>query len=113
MAQPVLIKVYAAFSPVDEKGAKAVEAACSSALAGEGELSCSSLGDLLRVSFEGVYFPVDEVAEVLEGLCARGAVGKMDVLDLEEWRLTRYQGAGGRQVKRSAPLTNVLDFSGF
>ncbi len=113
MSQPVLIKVYAAFTPCSEDLRAELESACASAM-GEGEEPVvGMLGDMVRISFEGLYFPVDDVAAVVERLGAAGAAGKMDVLDLENWRLTRWSAADGRVECRSNTLNSVLDYSGF
>ncbi len=115
MSQPVLLKVYAAFTPATGEDFQKLSDACSSAIAAEddhGPLVLFS-GDLLRISFEGIYFPLDDVVPVIQELAEKKAAGKMDVLDLENWRMTRYQAKGdGRLEKRSAPLNSVLDYSG-
>ena len=38
--------------------------------------------------------------------------GKLDVLDMDGWRLTRHVFTGGQVKSSSAPLNNVLDYSG-
>ncbi len=115
MSQPVLLKVYAAFTPATGEDFQKLSDACSSALAAEDDHGPFVLfsGDLLRISFEGIYFPLDDVEPVIQELAEKKAAGKMDVLDLENWRMTRYQAKGdGRLEKRSAPLNSVLDYSG-
>ena len=67
---------------------------------------------MARVSFEGVYFPVDEVLAALARHLRPEHQGKLDVLDLENWRLTRHLFDQGRIRSSSAPLNNVLDYSG-
>ncbi len=113
MSQPVLIKVYAAFTPCPEALRAELESACSQAMGDGEEPVVSMLGDMVRLSFEGLYFPVDDVAAVAERLAAAGATGKMDVLDLENWRLTRLTAGNGRLDRRSNTLNSVLDYSGF
>lgn len=115
MSQPLLIKVYAAFAPAAQEDFLQLSEACSSAIACEDDLDpfVTLLGDMLRISFEGIYFPLDDVAPVIQKLAEKKAAGKMDVLDMENWRMTRYQAKGdGRLEIRSAPLNSVMDYSG-
>lgn len=69
-------------------------------------------GDLLRISFEGLYFPVEETLAAVAARLRPDQTGKLDVLDLENWRLERHVFADGRISSGAAPLNNVLDFSG-
>ncbi|MDO5537616.1 MAG: hypothetical protein Q4F72_08820 [Desulfovibrionaceae bacterium] len=114
MSQPVLLKVYANFTPAGEADCRELEEICSQAIAAEDDHDpfVTMLGDMVRLSFEGLYFPVEDVEPVVERLALAGATGKMDVLDLENWRMTRYQARDGQLKKSSAPLNNVLDYSG-
>lgn len=112
MSQPVLLKVYGNLFPADEADREALAKACAGRVpAGDGE-AVAREGDLVRISFEGLYFPVDEVLEALAARLNPGQQGKLDVLDLEAWRMTRHLFAGGSITSRAAPLNNVLDFSG-
>ena len=115
MSQPLLIKVYAAFAPAQQEDFLKLSEACSTAIASEDDHDpfVTMPGDMLRISFEGIYFPLDDVAPVIQELAEKKAAGKMDVLDMENWRMTRYQAKGdGRLEIRSAPLNSVLDYSG-
>lgn len=115
MSQPLLLKVYAAFAPAAQEDFLKLSEACSSAIASEDDHDpfVTLHGDLLRISFEGIYFPLDDVAPVIQELAEKKAAGKMDVLDMENWRMTRYQAKGdGRLEIRSAPLNSVMDYSG-
>ena len=73
-------------------------------------LAAAALGTVLAVSdYEGnvrgyVQNPHVELMEKHQG--------KLDVLDLENWRLTRHLFDQGRIRSSSAPLNNVLDYSG-
>ena len=69
-------------------------------------------GDMARISFEGLYFPVEDVVQALREHLTPTMQGKLDYLDLEDWRLTRYQLEAGEVHPSSAPLNNVLAFSG-
>lgn len=69
-------------------------------------------GDLLRLSFEGIYFPLEEVLEALVPHLGADSRGKIDYLDLDAWTLTRHSIAEGGVACSSASLNNVLDYSG-
>ena len=53
----------------------------------------------------------DVVQALREGLTP-AMQGKLDYLDLENWRLTRYRLEAGEMRQSTAPLNNVLAFSG-
>lgn len=111
MSQPVLLKVYGNLHPADADLRAAVAGACEERMPA-GEEAVSLEGDLLRISFEGLYFPVEETLAVLGARLRPEQTGKLDVLDLEAWRLERHVFADGRITSGAAPLNNVLDFSG-
>ncbi|WP_165075076.1 MULTISPECIES: hypothetical protein [unclassified Desulfovibrio] len=112
MSQPVLLKVYGNLFPAEEADREALAQACAGRVpAGDGEAVLRE-GDLVRISFEGLYFPVEDVLEAIAARLRPAQQGKLDVLDLEAWRLTRHLFAEGRFTSRTAPLNNVLDFSG-
>ena len=112
MSQPVLLKVYGNLHPADAADFEALSRASASCVGEGAEPPVTLAGDRLRISFEGLYFPVDEVLEALAALLKPRQQGKLDVLDLDAWRLTRHLFQDGRITSRSAPLNNVLDFSG-
>lgn len=110
-----IAKVYAAFFPAGETALRAVEEAGAAALGTEPWLFLER--DILRISWEGMYFPVDEALEALKRALPPDAQGKFDYLDLEEWTLTRHvfqPGAGGEAAFNAATrsLNHVLDYSG-
>ena len=111
MTQPVLLKVYGNLFPADEADREALALACQGRAPEDGEAVLLE-GDLVRISFEGLYFPVDDVLEALAARLKPAQQGKLDVLDIEAWRLTRHLFTEGRITSRAAPLNNVLDFSG-
>jgi hypothetical protein len=109
----ILCKAYAGLNPAGEDCRKAV------AEAAEGALGCDEPWlflekDLLRIAFEGLYFPLEEVLQALEQSLPPQAEGKLDYLDLEAWTLTRHSFAAGR-FTRTQPrdLNQLLDYSGF
>ncbi|MCL1986245.1 MAG: hypothetical protein FWG59_07345, partial [Betaproteobacteria bacterium] len=62
--------------------------------------------------FEGLYFPEDEILAALESRLPAQARGKMDVLDLEGWKLRRYTRENGAFHLSGRELNQVLAYSG-
>lgn len=110
----VLVKVYAAFHPAGQGCPARVERAAANALGNDDWLFME--GDMLRISFEGVFFPLDDVLSALEACLEPHSAGKLDYLDLEAWSLTRclfQPGAQGGTFERSVrSLNHILDYSG-
>ena len=103
------VKAYGSLTPAGEEARSALENACTDwGAAAEIELT----GDLLRFSFEGVFFPGDDVAEALSPFLSKVSTGRIDVLDMEAWTLTRYLVADGKIVRSVRDLNHVLDYSG-
>ena len=70
-------------------------------------------GDIVRVTFEGMYFPSEEVLTAFATHLPEQAKGKMDVLDLEAWTLTRHIWEEGTfQSSPPRSLNHVMDYSG-
>ena len=111
MAVRTLAKIYAAFSRADANTLAAVEQAGQQALGHESPWVFLE-GDTVRISWEGLYFPLEDVLSALAATLGNGSEGKLDYLDLEEWTLTRYipETNGFRASKRD--LNQVLDYSG-
>lgn len=107
----ILCKVYAAFSPAGEEARKGVEEAAKGAVGGSEEWLFLEK-DMLRISFEGAYFPLEETLAALQGLLPPDAEGKLDYLDLEEWKLLRHEFLNGRFSASERGLNHVLDYSG-
>ena len=107
----ILVKVYAGLHPADAACADSVRRAGTAALHGNGDAWLFHERDLLRISFEGLYFPEDEVIAALDAYLPAQAQGKLDVLDLEDWELRRYAREDGsfRMVRRD--LNQVLEYS--
>ena len=112
----VLLKIYGAFSPANETARLAVETAGSAALSLEEQPWLFLEGDLLRISWEGISFPLEEVLDALTSTLPAESKGKLDVLDLESWTLRRHLlGPGQGQARFSASersLNHVLDYAG-
>lgn len=68
--------------------------------------------DVLRVDFEGVFFPGEEVRDALLPHLPADAGGKIDVIDREAWTLTRHLFSNGGCNTFAVGLNHVLDYSG-
>jgi hypothetical protein len=107
--KPVL-KVYGHIYPVSEDFFAGLSRVCAQALPNDA-CALARDGDMALIAFEGVYFPVDDVLEALARHLGPEHKGRLDVLDLENWRLTRHAIDEGQVRARSAPLNNVLEYS--
>ena len=105
------IKVYAAFSPANAHVRRAVEKAGREAMGHESPWLFLE-GDLLRLSWEGVYFPLEEVVAALAATLANDAQGRLDYLDLEAWTLTRYLPLSGSFQVSMRGLNQILEYAG-
>ena len=107
----ILVKVYAGLHPADAACADSVRRAGTVVLHGNGDPWLFHERDLLRISFEGVCFPEDEVIAALDACLPAHAGGKLDVLDMEGWELRRYVREDGafRLLRRG--LNHVLEYS--
>mgnify|MGYP000340749315 FL=1 len=82
MSRQPLLKVYGHIYPVDDALYAALEHACADAMPDEDNLPVIERdGDMARVSFEGTYFPLDDVLDVLTTHVRAEHQGKLDVLD--------------------------------
>ena len=107
----VVIKVYAGLYPADAACADAVRRAGAAAIHDSGDPWLVHDRDLLRISFEGLHFPEDEVIAALEACLPAHALGKVDVLDLEAWELRRYAREDGTFRLSRRDLNQVLDYA--
>ena len=113
MPQSPLCKAYGHVYPCGEALYGALEQAVSGVMGQEGdEPVLVREGDMAHISFEGIYFPVEDVVQALREHLTPAMQGKLDYLDLEDWRLTRYRLEDGEVRPSSAPLNSVLAFSG-
>ena len=69
-------------------------------------------GDIFRVAFEGVFFPLDDVLEALRPLLHDDSAGKIDLIDMEGWTLTRATFKGREISTKTVGLNHVLAYSG-
>lgn len=111
MSQPILIKVYANATPVSDRLERNLREAAERAMPAE-NLTIEREDALLRLAFEGVWFPEEEIVGIIERALASGGSGKLDALDLESWTLRRYVFAAGKTEFKTAPLNDVLAYSG-
>jgi hypothetical protein len=64
MSQPVLLKVYGGFMPASPRLHEALRQIAATALPAENV--CVALdGDMASLSFEGIYFPLEETLEAI------------------------------------------------
>jgi hypothetical protein len=112
MSRRVVLKVYGHVRPVSEDFYAALDKICAGAIAdGRDELALQREGEMARISFEGLYFPVEDLLKILALHLGPEHKGRLDVLDIESWRLTRHVFDGGLRT-HSASLNNVLDYAG-
>lgn len=110
MSQPILVKVYGNLSPYEPELAEKLKTVLKGCYPPEEALRID--GDLLLISFEGIYFPLDEVITLISADLYPSMTGKVDYLDIENWRLVRYVINKGIITRSEAPLNNVMDYSG-
>lgn len=101
----VLMKVYGSISPATEE---MLQAALAVTDAQHVELE----GDMLLISFEGIWFPVDDLIDALKPLLTEKSEGRIDHIDVEGWRLYRHFVCGKAITMRSNDLNSVLERSG-
>ena len=106
-----IIKIYAAFSPVAEAVRQELETVEKDVM-GNGEEWLFWEDGLLRISFEGLYFPIEEALAILEPHLTGKSSGKLDILDLEDWTLTRHELRNGQLTASTRSLNHVLDYAG-
>ncbi len=112
MSQPVLVKVYGGFRPVTPEFHAALTSALEGAIPAD-HIHIGLDGAMCVMSFEGVYFPLEDVLTAICRHAPRDATGRLDYIDLENWRLWRHEFAKGELSCHDADLNHVLDYSGF
>ncbi|MDR2055266.1 MAG: hypothetical protein LBQ10_05290 [Desulfovibrio sp.] len=112
MSRRVILKVYGHIRPVSDELYAVLDKICAGAIAdGQDEPVLQRENETARISFEGMYFPVEEILMALAPHLGPEHKGRLDVLDIENWRLTRHVFDGGLRA-HSASLNNVLDYAG-
>ena len=106
------VKAYGNLHPADGRALQALEAVFDSwGLTVELELAGSN-GDLLRLGFEGVFFLYYDAVEAIRPFLTPASTGKLDILNFEDWTLTRYTFDAGRLCRGQRDLNQVLEYSG-
>lgn len=67
--------------------------------------------DLIRINFEGIYFPIEETIEIIKPFLMPASQGKVDYIDIEEWISTRHTIQGMRIINSSNSLNAIMDYS--
>ena len=97
-------KTYGHLFPADQHIADAVGAVLSDWNIPE----CTELeGDIFRISFEGVFFPLDDVLDALRPLLCAESSGKIDLIDMEAWTLTRA-AFSGTEIRGAQPCAGLF-----
>ena len=106
----VQMKTYGAFYPCTQEQYDALTHLQQYAM-GNDEPWLLFEGDMIRVSFEGVYFPEDDFIEAITPMLTTNHTGKLDVIDMDSWAITRYVWDAGQWKKGQRGLNDVLDYS--
>jgi len=112
----VLMKVYGHIYPVAEDEERALWRVLQTAITDPISADIPLLErdhDMVRISFEGLYFPLDDMLAVIRDYIHPTQNGKVDVLNIEEWSMLRLRIEQGATSIRTSPLNAVLDYSGF
>lgn len=106
-----IVKVYGYLTPCEPDWLPGLKKALRF-LGEEADGALCFSGGLLNISYEGVYFPLEEFLEVLAPLLTAQSRGKLDYIDMEAWRLTRYNFENGFITSSARDLNDVLAYSG-
>lgn len=109
--QNIRVKVYGFLRPCAQEGLDALRAALR-LLGDEADEALALEGELLNVTYEGAFFPVEDFMAALAPLLQEASKGKLDYLDMEEWKITRYSFDNGFITQNVRDLNSVLDYSG-
>ena len=109
MASTIMVKVYGSICPASPALCAALQAIAQAAGA---EGSIEHEGDLLRIAYEGIYFPTEDIVEALPRHLTEQSEGRIDHIDFDAWLLTRHIIQDCTITESSRDLNNVLDFSG-
>lgn len=107
----IIVKVYGYLRPCSENELPPLCAALR-VLGEAGPETLRLSGDLLNISYEGTYFPIEDFLSALSPLLSADRKGKIDYIDMEGWTLTRYSFENGFITTAKGDLNNVLSFSG-
>lgn len=63
----------------------------------------------MHLEFEGVYFFIDELLEMITEFTESALDGVVDYIDREAWTMTRYRWQSGRLEVKEINLNDVLE----
>ncbi|ABB39555.1 hypothetical protein Dde_2759 [Oleidesulfovibrio alaskensis G20] len=108
--QHILIKVYGHISPAGE----ALECALRNEQPQkeDGTEALERNGDMLLISYEGMYYPIEEVVDIVRQALQPATEGKIDYIDMDAWTLTRYTISAGTMTEATRSLNHVMAYSG-
>lgn len=112
MSQPLLLKTYGNLAPASAALAGKLECIASAGIPVQENPIISLHASLLTISFEGIWFPWEEILDCILAQLDPLQEGRLDIIDIEHWRLTRHIFANGLMTVNSAPLNNILAYSG-
>jgi len=104
----ILIKVYGSISCVNQQLYDAAKLVVDE----QDEDTIELDGDFFTITFEGIYFMIDEFIEAIKPHLTKDCSGKIDYIDVDEWTLTRFWIDNGIITSNSAGLNHVMDHSG-
>lgn len=104
----VLIKVYGSISNASPELFAAAQEVVQ-----EVDEDAVELDDtFFTITFEGIYFMIDEFIEAIKPHLTQESSGRIDYIDVDEWTLTRFWIEGGFITQNTAGLNHVMDHSG-
>lgn len=104
----ILIKVYGSISNASPK----LYAAALAMIEEQDENAVELDGTFFTISFEGIYFMMDEFIEAIKPHLTKECSGRIDYIDVDEWNLTRFWIEGGLITQNTAGLNHIMDHSG-
>jgi len=103
----VLVKTYASICPASDGLYSAMRTLLED---WHVEEALSRRGDTMLISYEGIYFPAEQAAQIIGAHLDNKSEGKLDYLDLENWQLHRYLILGRHLAYRNASLDLSLEY---
>ncbi|MCT4628208.1 hypothetical protein [Halodesulfovibrio sp.] len=104
----ILIKVYGSISNAN---AELFNAALG-VVEEQDENAVELDGTFFTISFEGIYFMIDDFIAAIKPHLTRECSGRIDYIDVDDWSLTRFWIEGGLITHSTADLNHVMDHSG-
>lgn len=109
--QNIVVKVYGFLRPCSAECFGLLRSSLR-VMGSEADEVLNLQGELLNVAYEGAYFPVEDFLAALAPFLEAASIGKVDYLDMEAWRITRYNFENGFITSSSNDLNNALAYSG-